>query len=284
MANPEDPASVVTPWTDTERFLLDTQIATNDARFQDAAMVLRQLRQEVDHQQQEIERLKADKTAPIHQRVWDLLRQMRSELLDAELITRHEYAWLCSEAPGVSGGGSPAPRRLETYDEIRARAEKAEQEIARLTAERDELQQAFCGVEEVHVVPGSFRARMRGEGVREFQLLVSEFFIEAGGKNYVEWTAGRTASIELADFVLTCQKRSGKTPGQLYTEATARADAAESALQRLHEAHTRLLEKWNDESCGVEAMGYSQQAERIRNCAEELAALAQLPDTGAETP
>src|SRR5688572_23721522 len=40
----------------------------------------------------------------LHQRAWDLLRQMRSELLDAELISREEYAWLLAEAPGAADG------------------------------------------------------------------------------------------------------------------------------------------------------------------------------------
>ena len=64
---------------------------------------------------------------PAHQRCWDLLRQMRSELLDQNLISRNEYAWLASEAPYATGGdssipgqGSPAPRRLEDYDHLRA--------------------------------------------------------------------------------------------------------------------------------------------------------------------
>lgn len=34
-----------------------------------------------------------------------------------------------------------------------------------------------------------------------------------------------------------------------------------------------LVEKWREESNGVDAMGYSQQADRMRDCADELAAL-----------
>jgi hypothetical protein len=48
-----------------------------------------------------------------------------------------------------------------------------------------------------------------------------------------------------------------------------------------------LSEKWRDESDGVEAMGYSQQADRMRDCADELVevirALASR-DAQGETP
>ena len=38
-----------------------------------------------------------------------------------------------------------------------------------------------------------------------------------------------------------------------------------------------LMEKWRDEADGVTAMGYSQQADRMRDCADELAALLARP-------
>lgn len=56
-----------------------------------------------------------------HVRLFDLVRFMRAELHQADLITSEEYAWLCMEAPLSKGGGSPSPRRLEDYDDIRAR-------------------------------------------------------------------------------------------------------------------------------------------------------------------
>lgn len=54
------------------------------------------------------------------QRMWDLVRQQRGELLDAGLITLDEYAVLAAaEAHEIGPGrGSPAPRRLESYDEV----------------------------------------------------------------------------------------------------------------------------------------------------------------------
>jgi hypothetical protein len=77
---------------------------------------------------------------PIHQRVWDLVRFCRSELSEADLITQEEYAWLCYGMPGTvgpPGQGSPSPRRLETYDELRERVEKAEAQLAQ-SAPRDQ--------------------------------------------------------------------------------------------------------------------------------------------------
>jgi hypothetical protein len=62
-------------------------------------------------------------------RLFDLVRYMRSELHEADLITDQEYGWLCAEAPMAKGQGSPSPRRLEDYDEIRAKTKRMEAEI-----------------------------------------------------------------------------------------------------------------------------------------------------------
>ena len=59
-------------------------------------------------------------------RLFDLVRFMRSELHEAELITDQEYGWLCAEAPMAKGQGSPSPRRLEDYDELRAKMKRME--------------------------------------------------------------------------------------------------------------------------------------------------------------
>lgn len=73
----------------------------------------------------------ATKKQPIstHLRQFDLVRFMRRELLDAELITEEEYAWLCMESPMARGGGSPSPRRLEDYDKLRERVRVLEESI-----------------------------------------------------------------------------------------------------------------------------------------------------------
>ena len=67
-------------------------------------------------------------------RLFDLVRFMRSELHEAELITDNEYAWLCAEAPMAQGQGSPSPRRLEDYDEIRARCKTLESTLKSVLA------------------------------------------------------------------------------------------------------------------------------------------------------
>jgi hypothetical protein len=53
-------------------------------------------------------------------RLFDLVRYMRSELHEADLISDREYGWLVAEAPMAKGGGSPSPRRLEDYDRTRS--------------------------------------------------------------------------------------------------------------------------------------------------------------------
>lgn len=70
-----------------------------------------------------------------HVRLFDLVRQQRSELHEADLITDEEYAWLSGAAPMANSkdGGSPSPRRLEDYDDIRA-------ELTRLRAVNEGLE------------------------------------------------------------------------------------------------------------------------------------------------
>lgn len=77
-------------------------------------------------------------TARLHQRVFDLLRQQRSELLAADLITEPEYAWLAAEAPYWEDGdpdipsqGSRSVRRLEAYDDHELRMQTMRTRVAR---------------------------------------------------------------------------------------------------------------------------------------------------------
>jgi hypothetical protein len=64
-------------------------------------------------------------------RLFDLVRYMRSELHEAELITDEEYAWLCGgcEMANSTKGGSPSPRRLEDYDAMREAIKEARRVI-----------------------------------------------------------------------------------------------------------------------------------------------------------
>ncbi len=77
----------------------------------------------------------ARKKQPINTslRLFDLVRFMRSELLEKELITEAEYSWLAHSSPMATTpkGGSPSRERLEEYDDLAA-------QLAHVTAERDE--------------------------------------------------------------------------------------------------------------------------------------------------
>lgn len=67
-------------------------------------------------------------------RLFDLVRYMRAELHEDELITDEEYGWLCAGSPMATSpkGGSPSRERLEDYDELR-------KQNAQLRAELDDL-------------------------------------------------------------------------------------------------------------------------------------------------
>jgi hypothetical protein len=63
-------------------------------------------------------------------RLFDLVRIMRSELHQADLIDDDEYAWLCQYTfPDDPKEGSPSPRRLEDYDELRRKLVASQQEL-----------------------------------------------------------------------------------------------------------------------------------------------------------
>lgn len=68
-----------------------------------------------------------------YQRMWDLVRYTRATLLDDGLITLAEYTELCSaETRTTPNTGSPAPRRLESYDEVRGRMADVSDRVRRL--------------------------------------------------------------------------------------------------------------------------------------------------------
>ena len=85
-----------------------------------------QLREVLANAQAEIARLRAElaERAKINTsfRLFDLVRFMRSELHQADLINDEEYAWLCGESPmsAGDGNGSPSRKRLEDYDKLQA--------------------------------------------------------------------------------------------------------------------------------------------------------------------
>jgi len=61
----------------------------------------------------------AGDVAPLHDRLWDLIRYQRGELLEAGLISQQEYADLVNR-------GSVSARRLESYDDLAARLSEVE--------------------------------------------------------------------------------------------------------------------------------------------------------------
>ncbi len=56
------------------------------------------------------------------ERLFDLVRFMRSELHQSNLVNDEEYAWLSvgSAMANSPKGGSPSVQRLEEYDDMRA--------------------------------------------------------------------------------------------------------------------------------------------------------------------
>lgn len=65
------------------------------------------------------------------ERLFDLVRYMRSELHEGGLITDQEYAWLCAGDPMATSPtvGSPSAQRLEEYGEMVDRIKQLESEI-----------------------------------------------------------------------------------------------------------------------------------------------------------
>ncbi len=91
------------------------------------------------------------------ERLFDLVRYMRAELHEADLISDEEYFWLCSESPMANSpkGGSPSRERLEEYDEMRERIETLERENA---AMREAIKEAHASIEHlIDIASGGMR-------------------------------------------------------------------------------------------------------------------------------
>jgi len=79
----------------------------------------------------ELKRCRLDHQGTVHinsnVRMFDLVRFMRSELHQENLITDSEYSWLCAESELATqeGGGSPSRERLEDYDELQSKLNMA---------------------------------------------------------------------------------------------------------------------------------------------------------------
>lgn len=131
------------------------------------------------------------------------------------------------EPSNGQGGGKMLEDAAAALTSLSRDLEAARQERDAALADVAEMEALFCGIKEIHATPGWASAIVDGEGVKWFAGLVSQFFYQAGGKNYVEWQC----SVDVAEFVLTCQRKAGKTPDQLRREAEASRDAAVRAAR-----------------------------------------------------
>lgn len=165
-----------------------------------------------------------------------------------ELAIRHEAAWQAERQALV------------------AQVEQAERE-------RDEARAEVVHVTEMHVVPGKAAAQFAGIGVEAFALLIAEFFVAAKGTNYVEWQADVTGTFTTPEFVLTCQKRTGKTPDQLRREAEQERDALAQQVEALRqERDSARGERDESERNAVEALRAQERAEDALTTAQQDAA------------
>tara|TARA_R110000796_G_scaffold226774_3_gene343309 strand:+ start:598 stop:852 length:255 start_codon:yes stop_codon:yes gene_type:complete len=73
--------------------------------------------------------MKETNPTEINKRLFDLVRYSRFPLYEEGLITDAEYAWLVSNCDLAKGKSSPSPRRLEDYDDLRARLDEMDELI-----------------------------------------------------------------------------------------------------------------------------------------------------------
>lgn len=116
-----------------------------------------------------IPRIEAAITAPAaintNLRLFDLVRQMRSELHQADLITDEEYAWLSGWAAMAHSpdGGSPSPRRLEDYDRVRDELVALKAKVASLFKDYLDIVEESDGGREFHPITISCCRAMKVE-------------------------------------------------------------------------------------------------------------------------
>ncbi len=98
------------------------------------------LRAQLAQSAEKLAALTAKQPINTHVRLFDLVRQQRSELHQADLITDEEYAWLCSYDPlNGTKPGSPSRMRLEDYDQLREKLAACEGERNNLVKELNEV-------------------------------------------------------------------------------------------------------------------------------------------------
>ncbi len=106
----------------------------------------------------EMQRCKLDHLGPVHinsnVRLFDLVRHQRGELHQAELISDEEYSWLCagSELATAPEGGSPSPRRLEDYDDMRKKMDEAARTLRAIVQEASKQWIATAGLPDIAAI------------------------------------------------------------------------------------------------------------------------------------
>jgi hypothetical protein len=86
------------------------------------------------------------------ERLFDLVRYMRGQLYEAELIDDREYFWLCSGSPMANSpkGGSPSRKRLEEYDEMRETIKTLKNENSLMLHALQAIEERFVDGENTH--------------------------------------------------------------------------------------------------------------------------------------
>lgn len=101
----------------------------------------------------------------LNQRVWDLLRYQRSDLLDANLITLDEYDNLADDHSAVA--------RLESYDAMREREQSLRRELwlshghTGIYGDDGEMQCGECGIDYKRDSVESIIQRRNDNGLRK---------------------------------------------------------------------------------------------------------------------
>ena len=97
----------------------------------DGEVVMAEFARKLERERDEVREQIAASAINTNVRLFDLVRYSRASLHEDELITDEEYAWLCGGAEMANSpkGGSPSPRRLEDYDEIRKQLEALREAI-----------------------------------------------------------------------------------------------------------------------------------------------------------
>lgn len=84
----------------------------------------------------------------------------------------------------------------------------------------------------LNVHNGSFEMDLEGGPVRLFAAAFADYFKESPASNYIEMHLGSTDT-EIGELVCTLQRKQGKTPGAMKSEAEAQRDAALTLLREV---------------------------------------------------